>query len=50
MHRDAELRSSQMHELHIRYRPLKRVGVYCPGGKVLADYLSATCDFPWVFG
>lgn len=32
MHRDAELRSSQMHELHIRYRPLKRIGVYCPGG------------------
>lgn len=32
MHRDAELRSSQMHELHIRYRPLRRVGVYCPGG------------------
>ena len=32
MHRDAELRSSQMHELHLRYRPLRRVGVYCPGG------------------
>jgi len=32
LHRDAELRSSQMHELHLRYRPLRRVGVYCPGG------------------
>lgn len=32
LHRDAELRSSQMHELHIRYRPLRRIGVYCPGG------------------
>jgi histidinol dehydrogenase len=32
MHRDAELRIVGSHELHLRYRPLKRVGVYCPGG------------------
>jgi histidinol dehydrogenase len=32
MHRDAEMRVSGMHELHVRYRPLDRVGVYCPGG------------------
>ncbi|OWK47120.1 histidinol dehydrogenase [Fimbriiglobus ruber] len=32
LHRDAELRVSGSHELHLRYRPLNRVGVYCPGG------------------
>ena len=32
LHRDAELRVSGQHELHVRYRPMKRVGVYCPGG------------------
>jgi histidinol dehydrogenase len=32
LHRDAELRVSGKHELLQRYRPLKRVGVYCPGG------------------
>ncbi len=32
LHRDAELRVSGSHELHLRYRPLDRVGVYCPGG------------------
>jgi histidinol dehydrogenase len=32
LHRDAEMRVSTRHELHLRYRPLDRVGVYCPGG------------------
>jgi histidinol dehydrogenase len=32
LHRDAELRVSGSHELHLRYRPLQRVGIYCPGG------------------
>ena len=32
LHRDAELRVAGSHELHLRYRPLRRVGVYCPGG------------------
>jgi histidinol dehydrogenase len=32
LHRDAELRVSGSYELHLRYRPLKRVGIYCPGG------------------
>jgi len=32
MHRDAELRVSGSHEIHLRYRPMKRVGIYCPGG------------------
>ena len=32
LHRDAEMRVSGKHELHVRYRPLRRVGVYCPGG------------------
>jgi histidinol dehydrogenase len=32
MHRDAEMRVSTRHELHLRYRPMDRVGVYCPGG------------------
>lgn len=32
LHRDAEMRISGKHELHLRYRPLNRVGVYCPGG------------------
>ena len=32
LHRDAELRQSGSFELHLRYRPLDRVGVYCPGG------------------
>ncbi len=32
MHRDAELRVSGAYELHQRYRPYNRVGVYCPGG------------------
>ncbi len=32
MHRDAEMRVSGLHELHLRYRPMERVGVYCPGG------------------
>lgn len=32
LHRDAEMRVSTRHELHLRYRPMDRVGVYCPGG------------------
>ncbi len=32
LHRDAEMRVSGKHELHLRYRPFNRVGVYCPGG------------------
>jgi histidinol dehydrogenase len=32
LHRDAEMRVSGLHELHVRYRPMERVGVYCPGG------------------
>jgi histidinol dehydrogenase len=32
LHRDAELRVSGSHELHLRYRPLSRVGIYVPGG------------------
>lgn len=32
MNRDAEMRVSGKHELHLRYRPMNRVGVYCPGG------------------
>jgi histidinol dehydrogenase len=32
LHQDAELRVSGQHELTLRYRPLGRVGVYCPGG------------------
>jgi histidinol dehydrogenase len=32
LHGDAEMRVSGKHELQVRYRPLKRVGVYCPGG------------------
>jgi histidinol dehydrogenase len=32
LHRDAEMRVSGRHELQLRYRPLARVGVYCPGG------------------
>ncbi|HUR52813.1 MAG TPA: histidinol dehydrogenase [Gemmataceae bacterium] len=32
LHRDAEMRVSGKHELHVRYRPLRRVGVYVPGG------------------
>jgi histidinol dehydrogenase len=32
LHRDAEMRVSGKHELHVRYRPLHRVGVYVPGG------------------
>ena len=32
LHRDAELRVAGSHELHLRYRPLRRVGVYVPGG------------------
>jgi histidinol dehydrogenase len=32
LHRDAEMRVAGKHELAVRYRPLKRVGVYCPGG------------------
>lgn len=32
MNRDAEMRVSGKHELHLRYRPMRRVGVYCPGG------------------
>jgi histidinol dehydrogenase len=32
LHRDAELRVSARHELLLRYRPMDRVGVYCPGG------------------
>jgi histidinol dehydrogenase len=32
LHQDAELRVSGQHELALRYRPLSRVGVYCPGG------------------
>ncbi|MGL4419139.1 MAG: histidinol dehydrogenase [Gemmataceae bacterium] len=32
LHQDAELRVSGQHELTMRYRPLGRVGVYCPGG------------------
>jgi histidinol dehydrogenase len=32
LHRDAVMRVSERHELQLRYRPLDRVGVYCPGG------------------
>ena len=32
LHRDAELLVRGSHELHLRYRPLNRVGIYCPGG------------------
>lgn len=32
LHRDAEMRVSGKHELHVRYRPMQRVGIYCPGG------------------
>jgi histidinol dehydrogenase len=32
LHCDAEMRVSGKHELQVRYRPIKRVGVYCPGG------------------
>lgn len=32
LHRDAVMRVSQRHELQLRYRPLDRIGVYCPGG------------------
>src|SRR5204863_2123769 len=32
LHGDAEMRVSGKHELQVRYRPMKRVGVYCPGG------------------
>jgi histidinol dehydrogenase len=32
LHRDAEMRQSGSYELHLRYRPLDRVGIYCPGG------------------
>lgn len=32
LHQDAELRVSGQHEVSLRYRPLERVGVYCPGG------------------
>src|SRR5436305_1557460 len=32
LHRDAEMRVSGKHELQLRYRPLDRVGIYCPGG------------------
>lgn len=32
LHRDAEMRVSGKHELHMRYRPMQRVGIYCPGG------------------
>jgi histidinol dehydrogenase len=32
LHCDAEMRVSGKHELQVRYRALKRVGVYCPGG------------------
>ena len=32
LHRDAEMRVSGKHELHLRYRPMWRVGVYVPGG------------------
>jgi histidinol dehydrogenase len=32
LHRDAEMRVSTRHELQLRYRPLDRIGVYCPGG------------------
>jgi histidinol dehydrogenase len=32
LHRDAELRDLGKSELHVRYRPLRRVGVCVPGG------------------
>jgi histidinol dehydrogenase len=32
LNRDAELRQSGAYELQLRYRPLNRVGIYCPGG------------------
>ena len=32
LQRDAELKVSGSYELQVRYRPLSRVGVYCPGG------------------
>ena len=35
LHRDAAMRVSTRHELHIRYRPLDRVGVYAPGGRAV---------------
>ncbi|MBN9122713.1 MAG: histidinol dehydrogenase [Planctomycetes bacterium] len=32
LHSDAEMRTPLRHDLQVRYRPLRRVGVYCPGG------------------
>lgn len=32
LHRDAVMRVSERHDLQLRYQPLDRVGVYCPGG------------------
>lgn len=32
LHSDVEMRKPLKHDLQVRYRPLKRVGVYCPGG------------------
>ena len=35
LHTDAELRVSGSHELQLRYRPMRRVGVYAPGGSAV---------------
>jgi histidinol dehydrogenase len=35
LHSDVEMRKPLKHDLQVRYRPLKRVGVYCPGGRPL---------------
>ena len=32
LHSDAVLNTPMRHDIQVRYRPLKRVGVYCPGG------------------
>jgi histidinol dehydrogenase len=32
MHSDAVMTTPMRHDIQVRYRPLKRVGVYCPGG------------------
>lgn len=32
LHSDAEMRTPLRHDIQVRYRPLRRVGVYCPGG------------------
>src|SRR5207342_1639888 len=32
LHSDAVMNTPMRHDIQVRYRPLKRVGVYCPGG------------------